>query len=175
MQTTKRWFAVYTRPRWEKKTAALFSRKGIENYCPTLRQLKQWADRKKTVYEPLFTSYVFLHIDESEFVPVLQTSGVLHFVYWLGKPAVIRDDEIMAIRRFLGEYINITVERSIVNVDDNVRIISGPLQQLEGQIREVRHNSVKVYLPSLGYTLIAEIEKSNVEVIHGIRKQTKAS
>ena len=55
MSTEKKWYAVYTRPKWEKKVAELLSRKRIENYCPLNKSIKQWSDRKKTIFEPLFT------------------------------------------------------------------------------------------------------------------------
>ena len=54
--TSTWWHAVYTKPRWEKKVAALLDAKGIEYYCPLNRVVKQWSDRKKTVLEPLFKS-----------------------------------------------------------------------------------------------------------------------
>ena len=107
MEQKKQWYAVYTRPRWEKKVANLLTRKEIENYCPLNKIVRQWADRKKTVYEPLFTSYVFVYTSENEMLPIRQTDGVLNFVYWLGKPAVIREEEIETIKDLLDNYCNI--------------------------------------------------------------------
>jgi len=99
---TKKWYVVYTRPRWEKKVADLLFRKKIEYYCPLNKVYKQWSDRKKLVAEPLFTSYVFVRIDESEQLTVRLTDGVINFVYWLGKPAQVRNEELEAISDFLN-------------------------------------------------------------------------
>jgi len=165
MSTGKNWYAVYTRPKWEKKVADLLGRKRIENYCPLCKSIKQWSDRKKTIFEPLFTSYVFVHVDETEHLPVKQTDGILNFVYWLGKPAVIKNDEIDTIRNFLAENQHIRLEKIDVNVDDKVKIIDGPFKLWEGSVTEIRPKSVKVLLPSLGYALVAEIPKSRIEVI----------
>ena len=66
MHKANQWYAVYTRPRWEKKVASLLTKKKIENFCPLNKVVRQWADRKKTVYEPLFTSYVFVNTSETE-------------------------------------------------------------------------------------------------------------
>lgn len=166
MHDLKHWYAVYTKPRWEKKVAELLTRKKIENYCPLNRVHKQWSDRKKVVLEPLFTSYVFIRIAEEEQLAVRQTEGVLNFVYWLGKPALVREDEIEIIKRFLNDHDNVQVERAFVGLNDHVRVVNGPLMMREGQVVEVRHKSVKVLLPTLGYTLIAEIEKSNLEKVN---------
>ncbi|MBL0358846.1 MAG: UpxY family transcription antiterminator [Chitinophagaceae bacterium] len=57
---------MYTKPRWEKKVACLLDEKGIENYCPLNKVVKQWSDRKKVVLEPVFKSYVFVKILEDK-------------------------------------------------------------------------------------------------------------
>ena len=64
------WYVVYTKPNWEKKVAELLEKKGIEQYCPLNKVQKQWHDRKKTVWEPLFKSYVFVRTDEQSHAPL---------------------------------------------------------------------------------------------------------
>ncbi|MEJ7768089.1 MAG: UpxY family transcription antiterminator [Chitinophagaceae bacterium] len=160
-----KWYAVYTKPRWEKKVADLLTRKQIENYCPLNKVQRQWSDRKKIVMEPLFQSYVFVKTTLATQTAVRETAGVLNFVYWLQKPAVIRQEEIDVIRRFMNEYQSVQLEKSTVNLNDKVRIIGGPLMLREGNVLEVKNKTVKVLLPSLGYTLVAEIEKANLEKV----------
>lgn len=166
MEKKKQWYAVYTRPRWEKKVSDLLTKKKIDNYCPLNRVVRQWADRKKIVFEPLFTSYVFVYATPAEHLAIKQTDGILNFVYWLGQPAVIRDEEIDAIRQFLADYQDVQLEKTGVNVNDHVRISSGPLMWREGNVMEVKSKTVRVVLPSLGYAMVAEVEKSNVTLLH---------
>lgn len=165
MNTQAFWYAVYTRPRWEKKVAELLARKGIENYCPLNKVIKQWHDRKKLVEEPLFTSYVFVYLTPAEMVEVKKTDGVLNFVYWLGKPAVVKTEEIRTIQKFLNEYKDIQLERVRVSPADTIQVISGPLLNREGTVVEVYQKKVKVILPSLGYAMVAELDKSSIEVV----------
>src|SRR5688572_363024 len=127
----RKWYAVYTRVRWEKKVAEVLTKKQIQNYCPLNKVKKQWADRKKIVYEPLFTSYVFVKVSPAEHLSMIQTDGIINFVYWLGKPAVIRDFEIDMIQRFLEEHTNVILEKTSVNINDLVRVVSGPLIEHE--------------------------------------------
>lgn len=164
MKTPKYWFVVYTRSKWEKKVVDLLTKKGIENFCPLVMVVKQWADRKKKVEEPLFNSYVFVHASESEHLPIQQTEGIINFVYWLGKPAIVKDNEIEAIRNYLNNSYTLSIEKIQVNVNDIVRITSGPLLQKEGNVLEVQKRSIKIQLPSLGYAIIA-IETNNVEKV----------
>jgi transcription antitermination factor NusG len=165
-QLAKNWYVVYTKPRWEKKVARQLEQKGIEHYCPLTKVQRQWSDRKKIVLEPLFSAYVFVHLEETQQLPVKQTDGVMNFVYWLKKPAVIRDEEIDTIKRFLNEYQNVKLEKTSVNVNDQVRVISGPLMERQGNVLEIRNKTVKVSLPSLGYSIVAEIEKTNIEILN---------
>lgn len=165
MNTQALWYAVYTKPRWEKKVASLLTRKAIENYCPLHKTMKQWHDRKKLVAEPLFTSYVFVHIMATEIAEVKKTDGILNFVYWLGKPAVVRDEEITAIQQFLNNHQDIRLEKIRVNPADTIQIIRGPLSNHSGTVLEVSQKKVKIILPSLGYAMVAELEKSSIEVV----------
>lgn len=165
MTPTKKWHAVYTRPKWEKKVAQLLTARKIETYCPLNKVKKQWSDRKKLTEEPLFTSYVFVHVTLGEHTLVKQADGVINFVHWLGNPAVIRDDEIDTIREFLDEYQNVQLEQAVVNVNDRIRITRGALGGKEGDVIEIKNKTVKVYLPSLGCQLMAEIKKSNITVL----------
>ncbi|TKK70325.1 UpxY family transcription antiterminator [Ilyomonas limi] len=160
-----KWYAVYTRPKWEKKVAHLLAKKGIEEYCPLNKVCRQWSDRKKMVQEPLFTSYVFIRVTEADHLKVKQTEGVLNLVHWLGKPAVIKEEEIEVIKHFLNDYQNVQLEKAEVNINDRVRIIDGPLLSIEGKVIAVMNHSVKVVLPSLGYTMTAKVQKSHIEKV----------
>jgi transcription antitermination factor NusG len=161
MNTDLRWYALYTRPRWEKKVAELLDAKKIENYCPLQKTERNWSDRKKIILEPLFKSYVLVRLASKAHIPVLQTDGVLGFVTVQGKPAVIRDEEIDLVKQFLKDYEHVQVERIDVKINDEVTIINGPLMQQTGQVQEVNGKMVKVMLPSLGFALVA-IDKSNL-------------
>jgi transcription antitermination factor NusG len=165
MNCEKNWLALYTRPRWEKKIVKLLNNKHIENYCPLNKVERKWADRKKIIFEPLIASYVFVHAIESEYVMIKETDGVLNFVHWLGKPAIIKDSEIETLRQFLLDYSNVRLEKIEVNVNDDVKIIYGPLVSREGKVVEVQYNFVKIMLPSLGYSLHAQVHKSHIEKI----------
>lgn len=161
----KNWYVVYTKPRWEKKVADLFGKKKIEHYCPINLVQRQWSDRKKLVAEPLFTSYVFVKASEPDLLSVRSTDGVMNFVYWLGKPAIVREEEIQAIRDFLTDYRNIQLEKVPVNPHDMVRVIGGPLVTQKGQVLSVKNKSAKVILPSLGFMMYAELQTSNLELV----------
>jgi len=159
------WYAIYTRPRFEKKVADALTGIGIENYCPLNKVVKQWSDRKKVIEEPLFTSYVFVRANIKQHLQIRKVFGVINFVYWLNKPAVIPDSEIDTVKQFLKECSNIKLEKANFKPNDPIRITAGSFMDLEGKVTQVNKKSVKVLLPTLGCMLVAEVSKDFVEIL----------
>jgi transcription antitermination factor NusG len=157
-----KWYAIYTRPRWEKKVNNLLVQKGIESYCPLNKVRRKWSDRIKIVEEPLFKSYVFVRIEDENRTEVRMTEGVVNFVYWNGKPAVIKEKEIQIIKRFLDEYENVEAIKMDLRPDERVKIVAGPMMDQEGKIIEIKNKVARVCIDSLGYLLIANIDKSKL-------------
>ncbi|MCF8378533.1 MAG: UpxY family transcription antiterminator [Bacteroidales bacterium] len=162
----KGWYAIYTKARNEKKVASLFLRDGIEHYLPLIERVKIWSDRKKKVEEPLFTSYVFVHIEEKEHLKVLQTVGVVRFISFEGKKVSIRPAEIEAIRKYAE-----TGEEFLLNETDykpgkKVKVIIGPMKGLEGKLVEILGKQrVKVEIEAVGKAVFIRIPKGSLEII----------
>ncbi|MBY0535107.1 MAG: UpxY family transcription antiterminator [Chitinophagaceae bacterium] len=157
------WNVVYTRPCWEKKVSKLLDIKGIENYCPMQKKVRQWSDRKKIIYDPLFKSYVFVRIDQKQRNELFSTDGVLKLVQFEGRAAVLTEEEIIQIKTFVEAYKDISVQQIDFEIADTVRIKSGPFNDKTGKVIQIKKNTVKILLPTLGFTLVAEIEKQQLE------------
>lgn len=158
MELEKKWFALYTKPRWEKKIDSALIRKGIESWCPLQKVERQWSDRKKIIEDPLFKSYVFVRIDTSERVKVLSTDGVLNFVYYLGKPAVIKDEEVAIIKRYLDEKdVRISILSEEGYRDEMlVKVNHGVFMGQEGTVIRGGKKKVYVKLETLGHVMAVE-------------------
>lgn len=165
MSEETKWYAVYTKPRWEKKVYRLLCDSGIKSYCPLHKVQRQWSDRKKIIEEPLFKSYVFVQVEQDEQTKVRMINGVVNFVYWLGKPAVIKNEEIETIKRFLNEYAEVEVKRLEIKPDSKVSIRSGAFMDKEGVVSKIYRKKVEVIIETIGCRLIAYIDKSNVSVV----------
>ena len=159
---SRKWLAIYSRPRWEKKVNQLLQEKGLESYCPLNKVRRKWSDRMKTVEEPLFKSYVFVKVSEENRTEVRMTPGVINFVYWDGKPALIKEKEINAIKQFLNEYENVEVEPLNLELNQRVKITTGPLMDQEGAIIGINRRTVKIVIDSLGYQLVAHIDRTKL-------------
>jgi len=158
------WMAIYTKPRSEMKVAERLTQKGFEVYCPLQTTIRQWSDRKKKVTSPIFPSYVFIRIEEIQRMEILQDQGVLNFVFYCGKPAIIREDEIQAIQLFLGELDGkeYSVQLNDYKVGEEVDIIAGPLIGLKGLVDAVEQKTVRLLVKSLGAIIKVEINKHHL-------------
>jgi transcription antitermination factor NusG len=149
---------LYTKPRWEKKIDARLLLKGIDSWCPLQKVERQWTDRKKIIEDPLFKSYVFVRIDDTERSNVLMTDGVLNFVYYLGKPAVIKDEEVNNIKMYLAEKdarISVISEEGFQQ-GDKIRVNFGVFMDKEGTVLRGSKKKVYVQLQSLGQVMVVE-------------------
>ena len=164
----KKWFALYTKPRWEKKVNSLLNDKGVECYCPLNRVKRKWTDRIKTIEEPLFKSYVFVKVDDTERTKVRLTNGVINFVYWNGKPAIVKEKEIQTIKRFLDEHEAVQVRPMELMPNQTVLITSGAFMDQQAVVLDANKKEVRVAILSLGQELIATIDKTKLVRIEDV-------
>ncbi|MFT3908113.1 MAG: UpxY family transcription antiterminator [Ferruginibacter sp.] len=165
MNDEKKWYVIYTRPRWEKKVASLFQAKGIEHYCPLNRVMKQWSDRKKIVFEPLFKGYIFVKVRESVKWDIKSIEGVINFVYWLGKPAQVKEEEINTIRKFLQEFDSVEIKNKELIISSKVLVKQGVLMNFRGIVVQLKGNKAIVNIESMGLELSAVFDKKNLQPV----------
>lgn len=149
------WYAIYTKPRNEKKVAEKLENIGIEAYCPMLTSVNKWSDRKKKVASPVLPSYVFVKLTESRRNEVFQIPGVVRYVFWLGKPAIIRAEELQILKECLSQDYT-TVVQSALQRGDKLVVPSGPFKGQEGVIKSLTNSKIQLILESLGILLTLE-------------------
>ena len=163
------WYVVSTRPRWEKKVAQTLLDRGISFYCPLNKVNKQWSDRKKVVFEPLFKGYVFIQIEDANKWDIKKIDGILNYVYWLGKPAKVKESEIDNIRKFMNEFEGVEVIDMNIEKSSPVIIQKGVLMNYKGIVLEVLGNKARVQIDSMGVQLSAVFDKSALAVLVGVK------
>jgi transcription antitermination factor NusG len=161
----KKWYVVYTKPRWEKKIALLLTDKEIEHYCPLNKITKQWSDRKRIVLEPLFKGYIFVKRSSTDKWDIKKIPGILNYVFWLGKPAVVKESEINIIKKFLHEFNDVEVTNAEVTLHEKVQVKQGLMMNYKGIVLEILGNKAKVKIDSMGMILTAIFEQKNLEKI----------
>lgn len=170
-QLARHWFALYVRPRSEKKVQSQLEDQGIEAYLPLVTKMKQWSDRRKKIEEPLFKSYVFVHSNAKEYTTVLNVYGVIKYVTFERKAVVVPDNQILAIKKFVedyehGEQYKMQNDEEL-KVGQMVRIINGPMKDLKGRLETIcnkRH--LIVYINVVGQYIPVHIPRAKVEPVY---------
>ncbi|MEO8820640.1 MAG: transcription termination/antitermination NusG family protein [Ginsengibacter sp.] len=157
------WYAVYTKPHCERKVNSLLSKRNIESYCPLNSRKYRQLFRSTTSSEPLFKSYVFVKTTEVEIQKLIkEISGVISLLYWKGKPATIKEEEINAIMDFSRYHQEIAVEKIHLKSNNENADVS---YFMDGQILLVKNRIMKLSLPSLGLTLVAKLPEEELNKV----------
>ncbi|REG98238.1 UpxY family transcription antiterminator [Flavobacterium aquicola] len=150
------WYVVYTKPKWEKKVADRLIGIGVTAYCPLITKVSQWSDRKKIIQVPLFNSYIFVKIEEKDRNVIFGITGAVRYLFWLGKPAIVKEKEIKTIQDWLSEpnAVEIVVEKW--QKGDKILLESGPFVSQSAIVQEIKQNHYILVLESLGCILKVE-------------------
>lgn len=157
------WFAVYTRPRFERRAAEMLSRQGIENWLPLQKVKKQWSDRVKWVEEPVFKSYLFVRISERDYFNTLNTYGVVRFVTFGGQAAPIAESQMDFLRRLLDTGYELEAVPMELEIGSQVEIIKGPLAGRQGVlIQRAGDKKFRIDLDFMGYSVFVTVPIDNL-------------
>ena len=159
------WYALYTRPRFEKKVNGQLEQKGLESLLPLRQVLRIWSDRKKKIEEPMFPSYVFIHGDAKERYMALQTDGVMRIVSFAGQPARIPEGQIKSISLVL-EHGYDPEPLSYLHVGEEVEIVAGPLIGLRGFYIEDRgRHRLVISLSAIRQSVAIEVDRGLIRTV----------
>ena len=146
------WYVIHTKPRSEKKVEENLLSAGINAYCPTRHEIRFWSDRKKRIQVPVLPSMVLVNIDDKDVNRVFEVQGVVRYMFWLGKRAVVRQCEVDILKKYLlGDYNFINSKLSNINVGDNFSLST--FNNETGIVNRISNNNIWIYLKSIGYSI----------------------
>ena len=161
----KNWYVLYTKPRNEKKVAERLTAAGYNVYCPLHKVKRQWSDRVKIIEEPLFKGYLFIQVEDHKRDQVFSFPGTVRYLFWLRRPALVRDAEIKTIQKWLGEYAHEDIDISDILPGDYVRITSGPFTGEQAVLLDKTNKKAVVQLKELGIQLSLSFTNSSLSVL----------
>jgi len=168
-----RWFAVYTRYKREKLIRKRLTQKGVTSYLPVQQFVRHYTRKVKVVDLPLISCYLFVKITKREYISVLETPDVLHFVKNANEMLAIPPAEIEIMRRIVGEQSDIEVNKSSFQHGDEVEIIGGNLTGLKGILIENHTNrNLLIELNQIGYTLQLQVDAVLLRRVAKAKKRT---
>lgn len=157
------WFVLYTKSRNEKLVAERLHARGIDVYCPLIKVKRRWSDRVKLVEQPLFPSYCFVCLNEQDRALVFGVPGVVRYLFWLKKAAIVRDVEIDAIKLMLNEIDNNLIQLRSYKPGETLQIASGSFTNVSGTIVRQQGKIVTVILDALQLQLTVDLSRTLVK------------
>lgn len=133
--SSRRWWAAYTRPRQEKSLARQLHAKGVPFYLPLVARRRLIAGRLHTSFLPVFSSYVFLFAEDEERIAALDTHRITELFAAKDAPGLTRD--LRHVRTLIASGEPLTVEDRL-HRGQHVRVKNGSLMGIEGTILERR-------------------------------------
>lgn len=154
-----KWYVLVTRPNWEKRVAEGLSRSEITNYYPEITRIER---NNVKVIEPLFTSKIFIKISLRQQYLLNGIPGIVKFAYWLGRPAIVQEEEINTLKEFLHKNPSVTTKRIPVNFHDRRKLMKDLNKTKKPTAPKENKKSPRVIIPCLGYILIPNCRKNRV-------------
>ena len=159
------WFAVLTMPRHEKSAVQHLSLRGIEHFLPVYQKISRWRNRQKVqVTLPLFPRYVFVQVDHTQYLSVLQTPGVVRLVGSRAEPTPVSDLEMHFLRSETGK--NNVEPYSDLAVGQRVSIKTGPMAGIEGiLVRQQNGSRFVLTLSVIQQSVSVEVSAEQLKVL----------
>ena len=161
----KKWIAVYTKPRHEKIVEKELQDKGFRVYLPMLKKKRRWSDRKKWVKFPLFKSYIFVQTEIKNTLFILKTIGVIRVIKFGREVAVLKDENIRAIKMMIdGEYSPTPIDYFVKG--ELVEVKEGPLKGLRGEVKRIDNEyRLLVRVDAIQHSISIQINRASLKHI----------
>lgn len=120
------WYVLYTKSRLENRVAHQLSVKNISLFLPKTKVIRQWHDRRRVVFTPLFPSYIFVLINSIEdHYNSLACEGVINYIRFGKKIARVNDSIITSLRVLLEHSEEIVVSGDKFLPGEKIQIKNG--------------------------------------------------
>lgn len=163
IEQQSRWLVGYCAPRSEKQVYDKLLKQGFTAYLPLAKSSRKWSDRIKIVDVPLFTSYIFVYLNNHEVYEALKSiPQLVRFVYSQGKFAEITEKEIESIKKFLSK-----TEGYQFSFEENqeVEVREGILKGKRGIITKMGKTKMQLRIEEFGWVVTADILRTQAKSV----------
>ena len=158
----KKWYVLTTKSKQEKKVTETLESAGFTVYCPLQKVKRKWSDRVKIVEQPLFRGYVFIYIEDKKRDEIFKVVTSIRYLFWLKKPAIVRDQEIETIQKWLGHFDHEYIQIEKLERGSLVQLKSGPFMGQEALLVDYRQNKAVIRLKSAGLQLSVSLNQNEI-------------
>jgi transcription antitermination factor NusG len=123
------WLVCHTKPRCEKKFAALMAAEKFEHYLPLIESVRRYTQQTKRFTKPLFPGYVFAQVP-------LEKKARIYQQDLLARAIDVEDEatflhQLADVKAIVASGFELSV-MPLLTKGRRVKIVGGPLHGLEG-------------------------------------------
>ncbi|MGA9567984.1 MAG: transcription termination/antitermination NusG family protein [Candidatus Korobacteraceae bacterium] len=162
---TRHWLAAFTKARHEATVARQLEGKAVAHLLPTYLRSSRWSDRIKRTISPLFPGYVFVHVNEDERLRVLQTAGVASIVSVAGRPAPLREEDVVMLRECTARPRQFE-PHPFLRLGQRVRVRQGPFAGWEGILTQKKNATrLVISMEQIMQSVSVDLDGADVEPV----------
>ena len=123
------WLVCHTKPRCEKKFAALMAAEKFEHYLALIESVRHYGQQRKRFTKPLFPGYVFAQVPVEFKARIYQQDLLARAIIVEDVPKFLR--QLEDVRAIVASGLKLSV-MPLMTKGRRVRVIGGPLNGMEG-------------------------------------------
>jgi len=158
-----KWYAVYTKPRHEKRVANACVDYGISYFLPLQDSVRYYQNRVVRFTKPLFSGYIFCNCNHEQKITLYRTGLLVTFI-----PATDQDKLVKELQQIIdakSEGVEVVPHKYLTR-GRKAKIIKGPFKDYEGKI-SYKKGSYKLVLNInlIRQAIAIEIDAKHIKLI----------
>lgn len=154
------WLVCHTKPRCEKKFAALMTAEKFEHYLPLIESVRQYAVQTKRFTKPLFPGYVFAKVPREQKARIYQQDLLARAIQVENEAAFLR--QLADVKAIVASGFELSI-MPLLTKGRRVKIVGGPLHGVEGFVDDpLRPQGIVISIDVLQQGLLVKVPASNL-------------
>ena len=160
---TRTWYVLHVKPRTEKRVDEFLSAVRVFHRLPLVKKETRVQRRRVVRYLPVFPGYVFTRLRPDERRRVYGTQQIVRMITVANPRRMIH--QLRQVEHACRLPADLRLVESFA-AGEYVKVVSGPLRGLEGQVRRIGNSmSIVLTVDILGRALEATVSPGDVEKI----------
>lgn len=157
------WLVCHTKPRCEKKFAALMAAERAPHYLPLVHSVRKYQQQTKRFTKPLFPGYVFACVAAERKSRIYQQDLLARAISVDDEPRFLR--QLEDVRAIVASGYELSV-LPLLTRGRRVKIVGGPLHGLEGFVDDPSNpRGVVLSVDVLQQGLLVKLPAENLQVL----------
>jgi transcriptional antiterminator RfaH len=157
------WLVCHTKPRCEKKFAALMKAEQFEHYLALVQSVRRYAQQTKKFTKPLFPGYVFARVPVEQKARIYQQDLLARAITVEDEATFLR--QLADVKAIVASGFELSV-MPLLTKGRRVKVVGGPLHGLEGFVDDPSNpRGIVLSVDVLRQGLLVKMPVENLQVL----------